>query len=46
MVGDIVEFRREDDGHDNTVDGYDFAEDNGDQVLGSYPGGFDTSTND
>jgi hypothetical protein len=45
-VVDLVELRGEDDGHDDAVDGDDFAEDDGDQVLRSNPGCFDTSTQD
>ena len=36
--------RREDDGHDNTVNGDDFAENDGDQVLCSDSGSLDTSS--
>jgi hypothetical protein len=43
-VVDLVEFRGEDDGHDDAVNGDNFAEDDGDQVLRSYPGCLDTST--
>jgi len=41
---DGVEFGREDDGHDYAVDGYDLAEDDGDEVLGSNSGGLDAAT--
>jgi hypothetical protein len=43
-VVDLVELRGKDDGHDDAVNGDDFAEDDGDQVLCSDPGCFDTST--
>lgn len=45
-VGELVHLGGEDDGHDDAVDGDDFAEDDGDQVLGSYPRCLDTSTDD
>jgi hypothetical protein len=45
-VVDLVELRGEDDGHDDAVNGDDFAEDNGDQVLRSNSRCFDTSTQD
>lgn len=35
IVGDRRDFGGENDGHDDAVDSHDFAEDNGDQVLGS-----------
>ena len=41
-----VQLRGEDNGHDNAIDGNDFAEDDRDEVLGSYPWGFDTATDD
>ena len=41
--GHGVEFRGEDDGHDDAVDGDDFAKDDGDEVFGSYSGGFDAA---
>lgn len=37
---------RKDNGHDDAVDGDDFAEDDGDQVLCSDSGGLDTTTED
>jgi hypothetical protein len=43
-VGELVHLGGKDDGHDDTVNGDDFAEDDGDQVLGSYPWRLDTST--
>lgn len=46
MVIDVADEGREDDGHDDTVDGDDFAEDDGDQVLGSDSRRFDTGTED
>lgn len=45
-VGELIHLGGEDDGHDDTVNGDDFAEDDGDQVLGSYPRRLDTSTHD
>ena len=45
-VGELVHLGGEDDGHDDTVNSDDFAEDDGDQVLGSYPWRLDTSTDD
>jgi hypothetical protein len=45
-IRDGVHLGGEDDGHDDTVNGDDFAEDDGDQVLRSYPGCLDTSTED
>ena len=45
-VRELVHLRGEDDGHDDTVNSDDFAEDDGDQVLGSYPRRLDTSTHD
>jgi hypothetical protein len=36
----------EDDGHDDTVDGDDLAEDDGDEVLGSDSGSLDACTED
>jgi hypothetical protein len=45
-VVNLVELRGEDDGHDDAVDGDDLAENDGDQVLRSYPRCLDTSTND
>lgn len=42
-VGDGIELRGEDDSHDDAIDGDDFAEDNGDQILGSYPGRLDAA---
>jgi hypothetical protein len=45
-VVELGELGGEDDGHDDAVDGDDFAENNGDQVLRSYPGCLDTSTED
>jgi hypothetical protein len=36
----------EDDRHDDTVDGDDFAEDDGDEVLGSYPWGAHAAAED
>lgn len=41
-----LKFRGEDDGHDDSVDGNDFAKDNGDQVLRSYTRGLDTAADD
>ena len=41
---DKVEFGGEDDGHDDAVDGDDFAEDDGDEVLGADAGRFDAAT--
>lgn len=43
---DTGEFGGEDDGHDDAVDGDDFAENNGDQVLGSDAWGADTTADD
>ena len=45
-IRDRLHLGGEDDGHDDAVDGHDFAEDDGDQVLGSYPRRLDTSTHD
>jgi len=45
-VGELVQLGGEDDGHDDAVDGHDLAEDDGDQVLGPYPGRLDTSADD
>jgi hypothetical protein len=45
-VGELGQLGGEDDGHDDAVDGDDFAKDNGDQVLRSYPGRLDTSAED
>jgi hypothetical protein len=42
----MVQLRGEDDGHNDAVDGNDFAEDDGDQVLRSYPWRLDTSADD
>lgn len=42
----LREFGREDDGHDDTVDGNDFAEDDGDEILGSDAWGFHTAAED
>jgi hypothetical protein len=41
---DILDLLREDDGHDDAVDGDDLTEDDGDQVLGSDAGGLNTTT--
>jgi len=41
-----VDLGGEDNGHNDTVDGDDFAEDNGDQVLGANTGCLNTSTED
>lgn len=35
VIADVADFGREDDGHDDAVDGDDLAEDNADQVLGA-----------
>ena len=43
---DVIQFRREDDSHDDSVNSDDFAEDNGDQVFSSYTWRLDTSTKD
>ena len=43
-IRDRLHLGGEDDGHDDAVDGHDFAEDDRDQVLGSYPGSLDTTT--
>jgi hypothetical protein len=43
-VGELGQLGGEDDGHDDAVDGDDFAENDGDQVLRSYPRCLDTST--
>lgn len=43
IAGREVEFRRKDNGHDDTVDSDDFAENNGDQVLRSDSRSLDTS---
>lgn len=43
-VGHLGQLGGEDDGHDDAVDGDDFAEDDGDQILGSYPGRLDAAT--
>ena len=45
-VRELVHLGGEDDGHDDAVDGDDFAKDDGDQVLSSYPWCLDTSTED
>lgn len=45
-IRDRLHLGGEDDGHDDAVDGNDFAENDGDQVLGSYPGSLDTTTDD
>jgi hypothetical protein len=39
-----TKFGREYNGHDDAVDGYNFAENDGDQVLRANAGSFDTST--
>lgn len=44
IAADGLDLGREDDGHDNAVDSDDLAKDDGDQVLGPYPGRLDTST--
>lgn len=41
---DVSDLGGEDDGHDDSVDGDDLAEDDGDQVLGSDPRRLDTGT--
>lgn len=46
LDGDGFELGGEDDGHDDAVDGHDFAEDDGDEVLCSYPRGFDAAADD
>ena len=46
VTRDQVEFCGEDDGHDDAVDGDDFAEDDGDEVLGPYSWGFDAAAQD
>ncbi|KAI6759710.1 hypothetical protein HG530_010390 [Fusarium avenaceum] len=43
-ASDVLDLLREDDGHDDAVDGDDLTEDNGDQVLGSDAGGLNTTT--
>ena len=43
---DRLKFSGEDDGHDDAVDGHDFAEDDRDQVLRSYPRGLDAAAED
>lgn len=45
-VRNVLELRGEDDGHDDAVNGNDFAENDGDQVLRSYPRCLDTTTDD
>ena len=45
-ISNLIHLRGEDDGHDNAVDGDDFAEDDRDQVLGSYPWCLNTSAED
>ena len=45
-VPNRLHLRGEDDGHNDTVNGNNFAEDDGDQVLRSYPGSLDTTTDD
>jgi hypothetical protein len=42
----LLQLRREDNGHDDTVDGDDFAENDGDEVLGSDTRGFDAASED
>jgi hypothetical protein len=42
----VGEVRGEDDGHDDAVDGHDFAEDNGYQILRSYSWCFDAASED
>lgn len=41
-----VDFRGEDDGHDDAIDGDDLAEDDGDEILGADTGSFDTTAQD
>lgn len=43
---DEVYIRGEDDGHDDAVDCYDFAEDDGDEVLCAYSRGADATAED
>jgi hypothetical protein len=40
------EFGREDDGNDESVNGHDFTENDGDEIFSSYTGGFDCSAKD
>lgn len=40
---DCVDLGRKDNGHDDAVDGHDFAEDDGDEVLGADTGRLDAS---
>jgi hypothetical protein len=44
--GDGRNLGGEDDGHDDAVNCDDFAEDDGDEILRSYPRSFHTSTDD
>jgi hypothetical protein len=44
--GYAFKLRREDDGHDNAIDGYNFAEYYGDKILGAYSRGFDAAAYD
>lgn len=41
-----VDVRGEDNRHDDAVDSHDLAEDDGDQILGSYSGRLDPSSDD
>jgi hypothetical protein len=41
-----LELGREDDGHDDAIYGDDFAEDDGDEVLGADAGRFNTAADD
>lgn len=43
-VVELGELGGEDDGHDDAVNGDDFAENDGDQILGSYPRRLNTSS--
>jgi hypothetical protein len=45
-VVELIQFRGEDDGHDDAVDSDNLTENDRDQVLRSYPGCLDTSSND
>lgn len=46
VVADVRKLGGEDDGHDDSVNSNNFAEDDGDQVLRSYTRGLDTSSDD
>lgn len=46
IAGDGLNLRGKHDGHDDAVDGDDFAEDDGDEVLGADARGFDAAAQD